>query len=166
MKVSEYAALVRPPELLCLDPTSSVADAANALTERKLGAAPVLEKDKLVGIFTERDVLAKVVAKGKDPNDVKVRDAMTRDPTTIDLDTTLSHAGELMAHGHFRHLPVVDVDKKLVGFLSQRDLASLTLTDALQKAAKRTVYDMAKAPAIAAFAGGLLVYVSIVALAT
>ncbi len=87
----------------------------------------VLAGDRLVGVFTERDVL-RAVARGH-ADEPTVGDWMTPDPETIEPDDTTEHAAVLMIHGGFRHLPVVDAGK-VVGILSIRDLMRSVLDDA------------------------------------
>ena len=96
------------------------------MVERGVGAAIVLDGERLVGILTERDVLL-AVASDRDQT-VAVEDCMTRHPETVEPSDTTDHAAALMIHGGFRHLPVVDGDK-VVGIVSIRDLMRVTLND-------------------------------------
>lgn len=114
-------------DLLTVEPGSRVADAAKSMDDRRVGAVLVFEADRLVGVFTERDVL-RAVAHGLS-DDATVGDFMTRGPETIESDDTVEHAAVLMIHGGFRHLPVVDAGK-VVGILSIRDLMRSVLDDA------------------------------------
>ena len=114
-------------DLLTVDADVSVEDAVRSMNDRRVGAVLVLDEDRLVGVFTERDVL-RAVAHGLTPEAV-VGDWMTRGPETIEPDDTAEQAAVLMIHGGFRHLPVVD-DGKVVGILSIRDLMRGVLDDA------------------------------------
>jgi CBS domain-containing protein len=114
-------------DLLTVEGTVSVEDAVRSMNDRRVGAVLVLEGDRLVGVFTERDVL-RAVAHGLTPEAV-VGDWMTRGPETIEPDDTAEHAAIIMIHGGFRHLPVVDAGK-VVGILSIRDLMRSVLDDA------------------------------------
>ncbi len=113
------------PEVLGLDPATSLVDAARRMHERRVGAVVVTEGDRLVGIVTERDVL-RAVATGA--IDGSVADAMTHTPDTIGPDESSGQAAALMIHGGFRHLPVVDGDD-VVGMLSIRDLVRDSVDD-------------------------------------
>ncbi|MBI4171727.1 MAG: CBS domain-containing protein, partial [Actinobacteria bacterium] len=94
--------------VLIVAPDSNVADAARRMAERSVGAVLVLDGTRLLGIFTERDVL-KVVAAGLEAaGAMTVSALMTRYPETIESTETTEHAASLMVHGGFRHLPVVD----------------------------------------------------------
>jgi CBS domain-containing protein len=101
--------------------------AVRSMEERRVGAVLVLDGERLVGVFTERDVL-RAVAQGLTP-EATVGDWMTRGPETIEPDETAEHAAVLMIHGGFRHLPVVEAGK-VVGILSIRDLMRAVLDDA------------------------------------
>lgn len=98
----------------------SVRDAALLMGEAHVGALPVVDGDRLVGIFTERDALVRVLGRCLDPLATTIADVMTRNPQTIDPDHPLSHALLRMHDGGFRHLPVVEGDR-LVGVVSVRD---------------------------------------------
>ncbi len=101
-------------------------EAARRMVERSVGAAIVLDGERLVGILTERDVLL-AVASDRDQV-AAVEDCMTAHPETVEPSDTTDHAAALMIHGGFRHLPVVDGDK-VVGIVSIRDLMRVTLND-------------------------------------
>jgi CBS domain-containing protein len=113
-------------DLLTVEPTVPLREAARAMHARGVGAVLVLEGGRLVGILTERDML-RAVATGHEP-DEPVGEWMTHHPETIESSDTTEHAGVLMIHGGFRHLPVVD-DDTLVGILSLRDLMRIVLED-------------------------------------
>lgn len=99
----------------------SVAEAARLMANRRIGALPVIAGARLSGIVTERDVLFKVVAEGRDPAATAVSDIMTADPDTVTPDSLASDALERMHSGGYRHLPVLDGDR-LIGIVSIRDL--------------------------------------------
>jgi CBS domain-containing protein len=113
-------------DLLTVDSTLPLAEVAQKIVAREVGAVLVLEGERLAGILTERDVL-RAVARGIRA-DAVVRDWMTTDPETIEPDETTQHAATLMMHGGFRHLPVVEGDH-VVGILSIRDLMRIALSD-------------------------------------
>ena len=100
-------------------PEASVADAIRTMLERRVGAVAVIDSEKRVaGIFTERDVLRKLALSGQDPEKTPVREMMT---TPVELATSATGPGEALAtmvERHFRHLPIVDNEGKLLGMLS------------------------------------------------
>ena len=112
-------------DVLAVEPTTRLLDAAARMHERSVGAVVVVDGGRLVGIFTERDVL-RAVATGA--VDGPVGDTMTRGPETIGPDEATSHAAALMIHGGFRHLPVVEGDD-VVGMVSIRDLIRVSIDD-------------------------------------
>jgi CBS domain-containing protein len=113
-------------DLLTVESALPLAEVAQRMVAREVGAVLVLDGDRLAGIMTERDVL-RAVARGI-RDDAVVRDWMTRDPETIEPDETTEHAATLMMHGGFRHLPVVE-GGEVVGILSIRDLMRIALAD-------------------------------------
>lgn len=100
---------------------SLVIDAVKHMVEHNVGALPVLEGDRLVGVFSERDLMRQVIVRGLDPKSVRVDDVMSTTLITADIDDDHTTCLQKMSQGSCRHLPVVDGDK-LVAFLSARDL--------------------------------------------
>jgi len=98
-----------------------VQEAARVMTLRRIGAMMVVEDGVLVGIFTERDALNRVVAESMDARTTTLAEVMTRDPKTISPEATFNSALELMHDGRFRHVPVVDAAKRPIGMISVRD---------------------------------------------
>ena len=107
-------------ELLMLPSAATVRAAACAMRERKVGAVLVGENHSLEGIFTERDMVNRVVAEGRDPESTSLAQVMTANPDTIAPDALALDALRRMQDGGFRHLPVVR-DHNLVGIVSRRD---------------------------------------------
>lgn len=120
--VSEHMAR----DLVTVAPDDLLGVAAKRMAARKVGAALILEGDRLIGILSERDVLRAVAAGGVEA--APVSEWMTANPETIEPDDSLDQAAVLMIHGGFRHLPVVDAGKA-VGILSIRDLVRVALDD-------------------------------------
>lgn len=101
--------------------THSAYEAAAKMTELKIGALVVLEKERLIGIVSERDILHKVLAKGVDPKKALVSDIMTVTLITVTPTTTVREAMHIVTDNRIRHLPVLNEDK-LVGLISIGDL--------------------------------------------
>jgi len=106
-------------KLLLAEPTMTVRKAAEAMAKRGVGAALVVDDGRLVGIFTERDIVFRVVAPGLDAARTAVREVMTREPKSIAPDKTYGVAMLLMHENRFRHLPVVENDVP-IGIVSSR----------------------------------------------
>jgi CBS domain-containing protein len=114
-------------DLLTVAPDERLAEVAQRMVDRDVGAVLVTEGSALAGILTERDVLRAVAAGIQD--DTLVADWMTRDPETMGPDESTQHAAVLMIHGGFRHLPLVE-GNEAVGMLSIRDLMRIVLDNA------------------------------------
>ncbi len=104
-----------------VDPDKSVKAAVEEMNAKGVGALLVVEEGRPVGIFTERDVLRRIVDAGIDPVSTPVRDVMTADLTTVAPETPVRSAMQLMTEGHCRHLPVV-WDGELKGLVSIGDI--------------------------------------------
>jgi CBS domain-containing protein len=100
--------------------STSVATAAHLMKKHGVGALMIVERNRLAGIFTERDALYRVLAEGRNPATTHVADVMTRKPRTIDPDKEIGHALLMMYDGGFRHVPVVE-DGKPLGMITARD---------------------------------------------
>ena len=100
--------------------TTTVVEAARLMKQQNIGALLVLDSSRLIGIFTERDALFRVLAAGRDPNATHLGDVMTAQPQTIGPDEPFVHALRIMYEGKFRHLPVVEFGRPL-GMVSVRD---------------------------------------------
>ncbi|MCA1840673.1 MAG: cyclic nucleotide-binding/CBS domain-containing protein [Actinomycetota bacterium] len=119
MKVSEI--MTRAVVVDAADDT--LADAAAKMREQQTGSLLIMDGEKLLGIFTERDLL-KAVAKGRDPKSTLLQDEMTTELVTISPNAKLREAASVMASKWIRHLPVVD-GTMVLGVISQRDLTGL-----------------------------------------
>jgi len=100
--------------------SSTVLDAARQMKTRNIGSLLVVDGTRLIGIFTERDALFRVLAGGRDPATTPLGDVMTPQPQTIHPDEPFVRALRIMHEGKFRHLPVVEFDRPL-GLVSVRD---------------------------------------------
>jgi len=105
-----------------IDAEKPVAYAARMMKEEDVGLAPIVEGDRLVGTLTDRDIVTRVIAEGKDPQAVAVREVASTDLVTIDPQQDLNEVLRLMASNQLRRLPVVE-DGRLVGVVAQADVA-------------------------------------------
>lgn len=117
---------VPPP---AVEPGSSVLHAVEVMAEEGVGAVAVTEAGELRGIFTERDVMLRVVLKTLRPQDAKVSEVMTSPVETISEETTAEEALNHMLDRHLRHLPIVGEGGKLLGMLSIRNLLEHMVED-------------------------------------
>jgi len=100
--------------------TDTVRSAAERMCERKIGAILVVDGDKLVGIFTERDALNRVIAANRNPDSTRLSEVMTADPQSIAPDAPFRNALHLMYENGYRHVPVTE-DGRPLGMVSARD---------------------------------------------
>ena len=112
--------LMDPRKLILVPGSMTVREAAKLMKSKHYGAVLVTEGDELLGIFTERDAVYRVIAAGRDPDATQLTDVMTKEPKTITPDKTFGHAMLVMHEGGFRHVPVIE-DGKLVGMVSSRN---------------------------------------------
>ncbi len=111
-----------------IDVDCNVFEAAKKMRDYKVGALMVVENDTLSGIFTERDLMTRVIAEGHDPKKVKVSEYMTSSVATAPPETPISEAANLMSQNRIRHLPVIQ-DGKLFGLVSSGDILAWKLSD-------------------------------------
>ncbi len=104
-----------------IERTASALDAAKLMNDKLIGAVVVNDHDKIVGIFTERDILCRIVAVGKSPGDTPVGDVMTSPMACCTRDTTLAQCQSIMSSKRIRHLPIVE-DGQLFGIISAGDV--------------------------------------------
>jgi CBS domain-containing protein len=108
----------RPP--IVAASITTVVEAARTMKRHNIGALLVVDHARLIGIFTERDALFRLLAEGRDPHATRLVDVMTPQPQTIHPDEPFVRALRMMHEGKFRHLPVVEFDRPL-GVVSVRD---------------------------------------------
>ena len=113
-------------QLLFCDASATVGEAASLMAQRHVGSVLVMQGDRLLGIFTERDIVRAVSNDVRAPGE-PVEDWLTRNPRTVTADVSIDEARELMLAGHFRHLPVTGGPAgEVIGMLSMRDVARAT----------------------------------------
>ncbi|PYX82549.1 MAG: signal transduction protein [Acidobacteria bacterium] len=113
--------LIRGQDTYRANLQQTVFELAQAMVERNIGAVPVLRGSELVGIFSERDLMKRVVVAGRDPLTTRVLEVMTDDPLTVGPQESLETCMMLMRRHGFRHIPICD-GKLLLGMVSLRDI--------------------------------------------
>ena len=109
-------------DVYSVPPTLTIYDAVAEMNRHRIGSIVIIENDRLVGIFTERDVLRRVVGDGMDPKSSRVSDVMTTDLITISPETTVDETMNIFTDKRCRHLPVIS-DNRLVGLISIGDIS-------------------------------------------
>jgi CBS domain-containing protein len=105
-------------------PDTPVSEVAELMDHEDVGSIPVVDDgDRLVGLVTDRDIVVRAIARGKDPRGMPAREVASQDLVTVEDETSLSDALQLMANYQIRRLPVIDGDSRLIGVVSQADVA-------------------------------------------
>ena len=121
----QMSEIIRDQKPLVMSPRASVKHACQRMRERRVGAVLVTDRDdRLVGIFTGRDAVCRVLAEGRDPTETTLTEVMTSDPCTMPPTSSAIEALRLMQDGGFRHVPVV-AGCKVVGIASHGDFRGL-----------------------------------------
>ncbi len=127
-------------------PTMTVAAAVDLLNQAKVGSVLVMDKGRLVGIFTERDVLRRVVGARRDPATTLVADVMTRELVVMRPTSTVEDAMKVISDRRIRHVPVVE-EGRVLGIISQGDLNHWLVRHQQAEVAQLVDYVMGKYPA-------------------
>ncbi len=104
------------------EPSSTVADVARTMANEDVGPVPIVDGGRLVGLVTDRDLVIRVIAEGRDPNSTTIGEIASADLTTVTPDSDLQEALDLMSASQVRRLPVVE-NGQLVGIVAQADVA-------------------------------------------
>lgn len=126
-------------KLITAAPDKSVSQAARLMAGKDAGAVLVVEGDQLIGIFTERDVVFRVVALGLDPKETLLREVMTVNPKTLGPTQSYGHALIIMQENGFRHIPVVD-EGQVIGIISSRNAMDPDLEELVADQRRREHY--------------------------
>ncbi len=123
IKNDPLSSLLKEPRtaIHSVNPDVSVAECVRQMNEHKIGAMLVMEDDHLLGIFTERDCITKVLGAGLEPATTKVSEVMTKDPYCVEPSISLGDAMDIITHRRFRHLPVAQ-NGEILGIVSSGDL--------------------------------------------
>ena len=131
MKKVQQILNTKPIQVFSVMQNSSVLDALQLMMEKNISALLVIDDEKLLGIFTERDYARKIILHGKSSADTSVKDVMTADPITVLPDDSIELCMQIMTDKHIRHLPVVQNDVVL-GMISIGDVVKFIIADQKQ----------------------------------
>jgi CBS domain-containing protein len=123
-------------ELLTAPPETTVSDAAKMMAAKDTGAVLIVEGERLTGIFTERDAVFRVIAKGRDAAKTRLSEVMTPDPKTMEPGKSYGHALVLMQENGFRHVPVME-NGKLIGIVRSRNAMDPDLEEFISEERRR-----------------------------
>ena len=145
-------------ELLLMDQSCLVFEAVLRMKEKNVGSVIATKDGKLSGIFTERDLLTKVVSEKLDLTDLRLLDVMTKDVETAYFEDEVYESIQRMINGFFRHLPVVDDDNRLVGMVSQRDFIAISWSQIFEQLKNKTKSSFFSFSAVWMLCLGMFVY--------
>ncbi len=165
MRVGDLREFDDGATLITVSGDVTVRDATQTMAQSEIGAVLVVEDGQVAGIFTERDLMIRVIAKDQDPGAMLVRDAMTSSVKTMQVDDAAIDCLEIMAEGRFRHMPVVDADGRPIGMLSQRDFVATTLPKALALAGQSARATVSKRYQPVAIVASIVAYTVVIAAA-
>jgi CBS domain-containing protein len=131
--------LMEPKKLIMVPSETTVSEAAALMASKNTGAVLVIDDKQLIGIFTERDAVFRVLAKGRDAATTQLRDVMTTAPFTVAPGTSYGHALLLMQEKGFRHVPVVD-GGRVLGIIAARNAMDPRLEEFVSEARRREHY--------------------------
>ena len=124
-------------KLLVAPPETSVSKAARLMARKNVGAVMVVKNKRLVGIFTERDAVIRVIAKGRDAQTTVLADVMTADPQTVSPEESFGQALLMMYESGFRHVPVLEKGMP-IGIVSARNALDPDLEEFTSEAQRRS----------------------------
>lgn len=140
--------IMEQKKVLTAPPQTTVSQAARLMAGKNVGAVMIVENERLVGIFTERDVVFRVIARGLDAKTTLLADVMTASPKTLAPGKSYGHALLLMQENGFRHLPVVENDRP-IGIISSRNAMDPDLEEFVSDERRREHYRIAtEAPVV------------------
>ncbi|MDA8870976.1 CBS domain-containing protein [Rhizobiaceae bacterium] len=159
MKISERAEYRSKPRPLSFPETATVAEAVAGMSSRNYGAVIVNgSDDRMSGLFTERDVMKRIVDKGLDPKSTKLADVMTRDVRVAKAEDEVHDWLRIMSNERFRRLPVVDEAGKVIAIMTQGDFVSYTWPDIVSQARDAARESIPRNYQIYLIGGAVLIY--------
>ena len=108
----------------CVSAKDSIRDVAKIMVREDTGVVPVVDGKKVIGMITDRDIVVRLVAEGKDPSSAKVNEAMSKDVRSVKEDSTVNDALQLMSTAQIRRVAVVNNNNEIVGIVSMKDIAT------------------------------------------
>jgi len=165
MRVGDLREFDDGASLITVSGEVTIREAVGTMAGSRIGAVLVVEDGQVAGIFTERDLMTKVVAGDRDPATTRVADVMTADVRTVKVDDDAIDCLETMDEGRFRHMPVVDAEGRPIGMLSQRDFVATTLPQALSLAGRTARATVAKRYQPVAIAASVVAYTVVIIVA-
>lgn len=111
-----------------IGPEETVSKASQIMAENDIGCLPVVENEKIMGIVTERDMVKKIIAHHKNPEEIKVKEIMSKNPKTIDINTTFLEVSKMMTENVFRRT-IITKQGKIEGIITSKDIVRMLATE-------------------------------------
>ena len=134
---------IMTPDPSCVSEKDNIREVARIMAREDTGVVPVVDGKKVIGMITDRDIVVRLVAEGKDPSNARVTDAMTKNVRAVKEDSSVSDVLDVMSKAQVRRVPVVNSRDEIVGIVSMGDVAIETNQD--NKVGK-TVENISEAP--------------------
>lgn len=134
---------VMTPNPECVSERDSISDVARIMKEQDTGVVPVVDGKKIIGLITDRDIVVRGIAEGRDLSSVKVNELMTKSVRSVSEDTPVNDVLSLMGSAEIRRVPVVNGNNELVGIISLGDIATNSTQDGR---VGKAVEDISEAP--------------------
>src|SRR5688572_13762107 len=142
-KETRHVRDVMTPNPECVSERDSIRDVARIMKEQDTGVVPVVDGKRIIGLITDRDIVVRGIAEGRDVSTVKVNEIMTKSVRSVKEDTPLNEVLDLMSNAEIRRVPVVNGNDELVGIISLGDIAENTNAD---NRVGKAVEDISQAP--------------------
>jgi len=123
-KETRHVRDVMTPNPECVSERDSIRDVARIMKEQDTGVVPVVDGKRIIGLITDRDIVVRGIAEGRDVSSVKVNEIMTKSVRSVKEDTPLNEVLDLMGSAEIRRVPVVNGDNELIGIVSLGDIAT------------------------------------------
>lgn len=123
-KETRHVRDVMTPNPECVSERDSIRDVARIMKEQDTGVVPVVDGKRIIGLITDRDIVVRGIAEGRDVSSVKVNEIMTKSIRSVKEDTPLNEVLDLMGSAEIRRVPVVNGDNELIGIVSLGDIAT------------------------------------------
>jgi signal-transduction protein with cAMP-binding, CBS, and nucleotidyltransferase domain len=128
MATVEDILMTKGPDVIVAGPKTTAREAVRMMCEANVGSVVIKIDDQVEGIFTERDLLRRVVAPGKSPDETELQELMTSPVRSVDLNTDVRECGQIFTNDHIRHLAVME-QGALLGMISLRDVLAIELRE-------------------------------------
>ncbi|MEL7346825.1 MAG: CBS domain-containing protein [Pseudomonadota bacterium] len=163
MRIKDRPEFTSKPRVLTMPPEAPLREAIAEMCRRRYGSVVVVDPDqKLLGVFTERDVMTRVVNEGLDPETLTLKDVMTSEVRVARAEDNLIDWLRIMSNERFRRLPIVDDEGRVISMMTQGDFVSYTWPELMSRLSMSVQAAMGKGGALLTVAAGIGLYTLLV----